>query len=437
MFLTFQRDAAYDDREAVFFLTDDFWVYGAARVDNPWAWGAAGADDTYYMDDTIGTSGSSWWDDTIDVRSRWNRLWLPSSSDSTATGDSREYLLALPGYNLAGSDQITESSTSTISLGSLKVRIAAVNANLNGSEGTAAERRECWKNRYNNERYANFYKSQYNREPTRKGRETSHSVESGASAGTAIFEDYMTGERPSITGKTTWLEGEHSSLFEVVDDTASRPKGDVFPGENWIIFSQWFKSARPLPSGVYNVTVKEEYKSTTVKLCNEPESYDWTVTANAPGGVLHEFFFDPVTVGSAVGADSTNGVLKPTSFTGADGATSTVSSMAWEPASTNSGASGGQVKLLLTSDSDPDEVMGEHILDFIALDGSVSLSLDVFDATVDSEPTSGQGTQTHTLSWTVSSQPWESGDELMVRVRKAPRSPVEPSFKTSCPVDFC
>ena len=140
-----------------------------------------------------------------------------------------------------------------------------------------------------------------------------------------------------------------------------------------------------------------------------------TVTARR---ALHEFFFDPVTDGSTVAADSTNGVLSPASFTGANGATTTISSLAWEPSSTSSevvaGSNGGQVKLEFTTASDPDDVIGDHMLDFIELDGSVSLSLEVFDATVGAEPAS------NTLSWAVSSQPWENGDKLMVRIRKDP-----------------
>ena len=59
----------------------------------------------------------------------------------------------------------------------------------------------------------------------------------------------------------------------------------------------------------------------------------------------------------------------------------------------------------------PDDALDGHILDFIELDGTVSLSLDVLDATVDSA--------NDRLRWSVSSQPWEDGDKLMVRIREA------------------
>ena len=123
------------------------------------------------------------------------------------------------------------------------------------------------------------------------------------------------------------------------------------------------------------------------------------MTANAPDGVLHELFFDPVTIASAVAADTANGVLKPASFTDAIGATTTIERIAWEA---------GTVSIELS----PHTGVAGHAVDFIALDGSVSLSLDVADATVDAA--------NNTLSWPVASQPWRSGDKLMVRIREAP-----------------
>ena len=128
--------------------------------------------------------------------------------------------------------------------------------------------------------------------------------------------------------------------------------------------------------------------------------YEWTVTVNAPAGTLHEAFFDPVTVGIGVTADDTNGVLKPATFTDANGATTTIDRIAWEA---------GTVSIELS----PHTGVASHAVDFIALDGSVSLSLDVADATVDAD--GGM------LSWPMATQPWRSGDKLMVRIREARR----------------
>ena len=84
----------------------------------------------------------------------------------------------------------------------------------------------------------------------------------------------------------------------------------------------------------------------------------WEVTVTAPAtGTLHEAFFDPVTVGTAVKADGSNGVLKPTSFT-VGGTATEITSLEW---------SNNQVVLTLN----PHVSLSGHVLDFIALDGSV------------------------------------------------------------------
>ena len=51
-----------------------------------------------------------------------------------------------------------------------------------------------------------------------------------------------------------------------------------------------------------------------------------------------------------------------------------------------------------------------HKLDFIELDGSVGIALEVFSATEDD--------MAGTLTWDVAEQPWEDGDKLMLRIRE-------------------
>ena len=155
-------------------------------------------------------------------------------------------------------------------------------------------------------------------------------------------------------------------------------------------------SARPLPTGAYKFHLN--HRDVHFVPCDGYTTrYEWTVTVNAPEGTLHEAFFDPVTVGSAVAADGANGVLKPASFTDVNGAATTIERIAWES---------GTVKIELT----PHTGLGGHVVDFIELDGRASLSLNVDDATVDSA--------NDTLSWVVASQPWEDGDTLMLRIRE-------------------
>ena len=65
-------------------------------------------------------------------------------------------------------------------------------------------------------------------------------------------------------------------------------------------------------------------------------------------------------------------------------------------------------KVVLTLD--PHVSLSAHVLDFIALDGSVAMSLVADEATVDSAA--------GTYSWPMTTRPWEDGDQLMVRIRE-------------------
>ena len=153
---------------------------------------------------------------------------------------------------------------------------------------------------------------------------------------------------------------------------------------------------RPLPAGTYDFHYRIQYGYW--KPCGHISrtASHLTMRMVRGEGVLHELFFDPVTVGSTVAADGRNGVLKPAAFTDAGGASATFDSISYEPST---------VKL----EVDPHAALAGHIVDIIGLDGTVSLSLDVIDATVDDA--------NDTLSWSVSSEPWEDGDRLMVRIR--------------------
>ena len=94
------------------------------------------------------------------------------------------------------------------------------------------------------------------------------------------------------------------------------------------------------------------------------------------------------------GADGTNGVLEPSSFS-VDGTSTSITSLKWD---------NGSVVLTLS----PHVSLSSHKLDFIELDGSVNLVLEVSSATEDSSA--------GTLSWTLLDQPWHDGDTLMLRI---------------------
>ena len=194
-----------------------------------------------------------------------------------------------------------------------------------------------------------------------------------------------------------WFEGSGAPLFDSAnsDSAISDRDGD---GENdTITYVEMVRLARPIPAGVYQFDLKEA--RSYYAPCNFVISNEWTVAAAAPEGVLHEAFFDPVTVGNAVAADTTNGVLKPTTFTGTNGASATIESITWES---------GRVKVKIV----PWSTLSGHVLDFIELDSTASLSLNLSNSAVE--------VATDTLTWSVSSQPWEDGDKLMVRIREAP-----------------
>ena len=119
----------------------------------------------------------------------------------------------------------------------------------------------------------------------------------------------------------------------------------------------------------------------------------------APDGTLHEAFFDPAAIGDDVGADASNGVLKPASYT-SGGTTTTINGIEW---------GSEQVSLEATSSLPED-----HHVDFLALDASVALRLDVDDAT----PTTSDGVTKH--SWHVCDRPWSAGDKLILRISSSP-----------------
>ena len=222
-----------------------------------------------------------------------------------------------------------------------------------------------------------------------------YSLVSGQPAGTVLDWRGIHGDYPATDDELPlWLEGKDSALFGTAksESTALARDGEYVETK----YVEMVRLARPLPAGDYRFELKESWPR--YALCNFVISNEWTVTAVAPEGVLHEALFDPVADGSSVAADSANGVLQPASFTDA-GATTTIERIEWEA---------GTMKLKLT----PHTALAGRVVDFIELDGTVSLSLIVDDATVDAA--------NNTLSWSVSPQPWDDGDKFMLRTRDVP-----------------
>ena len=371
------RDTQWDDHEAIVFLP---------RTEQA---------DRYYLE-----WGGKWTipDDGYSIASLHNKLWLPATAaigaPSQSSGDQQSFLLDVPPDT---------GTASTITLDEMKSKISTVAAKLDAGDGSE-EYRECVELTYQYEREDRHYWATY---PNRSGSSIGnvppheHEFDSGLAMGSILYEDDL-GFGPTADNlNQLWLDGGDVDMFSV-EFGETVPYDSTGDGVNDIVnFTRRVVSARPLPEGEYRFHYNS--RGTMFALCDGYTiRYEWTVAVNTPEGTLHEAFFDPVTVGTAVAADSTNGALKPATFTDANSASATIERIAWEAGTGGSGT----VKVKLS----PHTGIAGHAVDFIALDGSVPLSLGVAAATVDA--TNG------TLSWTVASQPWQSGDKLMLRVRE-------------------
>ena len=367
------RDTRWDDREAVVFLQQDFrdFLPSTQHADRYYlAWG--GSRPMYY-----------WSDDGYSIASRHDRLWLPAEaavgSPSQRSGDQQRFLM-------------DSRTASTITLGEVKARIAEVTAKIDAGDGSE-EYMECVRRTYLSYGVYRYRVETEDEEPFY--RIPDRELDSGLAASSVVYEELDLGGLPDLRDKL-WLDGGDADLFGVESGEAV-PYDFSGDGVNDSIqYTQRVVSARPLPVGVYRFHFN--HRDVHYVPCDGyTVRYEWTVTVTAPPNTLHEFFFDPVTVGSAVGADASNGVLKPTSFTSTDGTPANVESISYDS---------GRVRVKVV----PWEALS-GILDVIELDGTVSTSLRVTNSAVD--------VGSNTFTWSVPSQPWHDGDRLMVRIRRA------------------
>ena len=347
------RDTSWDANEAVVFLWNIARSTYTTEEGRP--------DSVEYVFADNGYAG--WTEDHYSVFSESSRAWLPAMA---ASGDGAQSFYVDDPAN-----------AETITLAEVKKRMATANAMVDSSiEGHG----ECvlaklWEQRDGRPKMPEFLA------------ERSVELASGEPADRVIYS-YRTGGRSSLYPKYV-VDGPDGRWFtsEIVDE-------DADPQNNYGVV---YKQVRPLAGGEYvfhhGIQLPEffpcgYFPTTRVK---------YTVTVTAPAGTLHELFFDPVTVGSAVSADGTNGILKPTAFTTSNGASATVESISYES---------GTVRVKVV----PWSSLSGHVLDFIELDGRVSLSLSVTNSTFHSAG--------NEFVWPVGSQPWEDGDKLMVRIRR-------------------
>ena len=361
------RNTSWDNRQAVLFVGLADTIRGLS--------GDSGATETSSSRRAAFSRSNpleSAWDYTVDNLSR---AWLPGQATAAgATGQPAD-----PSFITDGA----QAPPPTISLADLKAKIAGMKAELKAGEGIKGFE-ECISGRILRER---FYRANPFSPPI-----LTKTLSSGSAAGTEVYKgknNYH--QEPNYNNY--WLSGRDAALFQaaIIDDDSAAANG----------YEHTLASARPLPTGGYIVHYNIRHYSAIPCNFKPNDAYsEHVVAVTSPAGTLHEAFFDPVAMGAAVGADGTNGVLKPTAFSVGVRTTASLVKITWVS---------GQV----TMEFDPSISLAGYHADFITLDGSVSLRLDFDDAseTVD-------GTK-RTLTWTVAAQPWQDGDKLMLRIRDA------------------
>ena len=376
------RDTRWDEREAIVFLEDYYDQDGRT---------------TYRLG-----LNTMFDEDAYTVASRRDKRWLPeaptttlSMSRSTDTAEKR-FLLDAPSN--AGTQESSSRSVApraqtatapTITLSAFKAKVAELEAEVAAGDGSE-EYRDCVYSKYSWATRLRWRAENVGRKVFRYD----HDLGSGLPSGSLIYEDSVVGLPPDRVGRY-WLEAEDADLFTV--ETVGTPVPYTSAAQKDRIRSYVrISTIRPLPASEYRFYGNAIWGGALI--CNteiteyERNLYGSNVHVTAPHGTLHEAFFDPVAIGNAVGADGTSGVLKPAAFT-VGGASATITGLEWEAG-------------VVTMELNPSASMAGHAIDFIALDGSVSLTLSFDDATQ-----SGG-----TLTWSVAAQPWNAGDLLMLRV---------------------
>ena len=278
----------------------------------------------------------------------------------------------------------------TITLSELKTQITELEKEVAAGDGSM-EYRRCVYLKYEWERQVRYWMA---REGKYFYKRYDHDLGSGIPTGSSVYmyeyaQFHVDGYGPTLPSKyegMMWIEGRDKDLFSV-----------RYPGE--------VSTARPLPKGEYRFyfnAVPRDYVICRGKPKEERERDEHFVKVTAPREALHEAFFDPVvnTSTSAVGADGSLGVLKPTDFrvTGYSGfrrvtSTTTMKGLYWE---------NNKVRMEFAGRA-PQMELSIGFMDVIELDGKVSLTLDFNKSSLSSDGRS--------LSWDASKQPWKAGGQ--------------------------
>ena len=378
-----ERNAAYDDREAVVFLRNS---------EN----GGAGAR-TYYFESA---SRETAFDKSYSIDGGYN-AWLPAAeTHATKAGAATDERADGASHNFLADPEPGVTELTELTIDGLRSRIAAVDAMIKKGEGIEGYE-DCLGFKF-------AVETSMRREREINGPYAPKRIEegpfpSGLSAGGEFMNLWSTGGGGY---SKHWAEGPDADMFNlaIVADGGETIAPDFVKTRNQATsYGVSYRVARPLPSGKYEI--REQSMAGLGIPCDFsiPElAPTWIFTFESPAGTLHEAFFDPAAIGSggAVGADAANGVLKPAGFT-FGGADVSLDSIRWE-------SQAAEMRL------SPHTRLANHHADFIALDGSVALRLDFDDAAE-----TGEG-DSRALSWAVCTQPWQAGDLLMLRISESP-----------------
>lgn len=231
--------------------------------------------------------------------------------------------------------------------------------------------------------------------------QSSSSIRSGLPAGTAIERDnHFRGEITKF--EDIWLDGPDKGLFEILQHHA-----DDIPTEGYF---ESLTATRPLPSGEYKVErhflppydkpcLGFMVNGFTLKRYSEETVY----VESSIEGAIHEAFFDPDESTNGVGFFGDSGPMQPSSFRLRD-LSIKIQHLHWQ---------NGVAALKL----DPHVPLTGFDIDVIDRDGSARITLSVSNAAVDHRD--------EILRWNVPEQPWQAGDQLMLRIR--PEGPVPPT----------
>ena len=392
------RDRRWENREAVVFLRRSHTADQTTDPTGPMTYRFTGP--TEYPVDVF----------QYEITSDYNRAWLPATDPSGVAGavGSSE-----PAYFTEAPSAQSQGAAGFSSAGVPSIPLSEINRQIEWHKDLLYDGRDILG-------YADCLKHQFRFEAEiQAGRIFQRTlnerrIESGQPAGHRLWPVPAQYSEDPVYGKW-WITGPDAHLFtsNIIED----PDDDPATGYAWE-----HVTTRPLPGGVYKVFYNDQPAAWVPCDYNPKWNQDLievVVTVMSPVGTVYEAFFDPVEIGASVGADVENGVLEPASFTLEGIGSVNINRIEWKS---------GRVEIQL--DSHSARALSDHHMDFTALDGSVQLRLDFDNAT------EVERAGIRALSWGVCTQPWESGDLLMLRLSESkPDLTGVTSPNEQCPTD--